>query len=115
MREFIENEYLLPSLAIGVPESVFWKKTPRTLQVYFKAQNKKDERAVQMMWKMGDYIRTVLQTTPVILGFANGKLPDYPDCPNFEVENNPKELNEQWVQNERLRAYAFFKSLGKHK
>lgn len=121
MKEFILNEFLLPSLAIGMPEEVFWKKTPKTLEIYFKAYAKKQEREQkrwsQQMWEMGIYVKWAIQTSVFPAGLYDGKhkLPDYPKCPYLEDENKPDGHDKQWVENERLRCYAYFKSFGKHK
>lgn len=121
MTEYIENEVLLPSLQIGVPEDVFWKKTPKTLQVYFKAYRKRKEeeakRWSQKMWEMGQYVRMAIANTVVVAGLYNGKhmSDNYPKCPYIEIENNPGEHSEQWVENEKLRLRCFLNSLGKHR
>ena len=120
MEEFIENEFLLPCLEIGMPESVFWEKTPKRLTVYFKAfQNRKEnefKRWSQQMWEMGIYMKKAIATSVFPVGLYDGKhnLPDYPECPHTKFENSSSEQNQQWVENERLRCYAYFKSLGKH-
>jgi hypothetical protein len=40
---------------------------------------------------------------------------EYPKCPHIEIENNSNDMTEEQVKNERLRAYTFLKSFGKHK
>lgn len=112
---------MLPSLAIGITEEVFWKQTPRTLAIYFEAYNLKQEREVkrwsQQAWEIGLRVKQALNTSVLVAGLWDGKhRPDeYPDCPHIKIENNSNEMTEQQVENERLRAYAFFKSFGKHK
>ena len=121
MRAFVENECLIPSLSIGIPEDVFWKKTPKSLAIYFKAYRKRKEdeakRWSQQAWEMGMYVKAAIATTVVPAGLYDGKhrLSDYPQCPHIKVENNPDEQDEQWVKNERLRCYAYFKSFGKNR
>jgi hypothetical protein len=121
LREFIENECLLPSLAIGIPEEVFWKKTPKTLAIYFKAYRKQKEeeakRWSQQMWEMGIYVKWAIATSVFPAGLYDGKhkLPEYPKCPHTNVENNTSEMTEEQLKAERLRTYYYFKSLGKHK
>ena len=120
MEEFIENEFLLPCLEIGMPESVFWDKTPKRLTVYFTAFQRRKENEMkrwsQQMWEMGVYMKAAIATSVFPAGLYDGKhkLPDYPECPHTKFENSPNEQDEQWVENERLRCYAYFKSLGKH-
>lgn len=119
--EFIENEFLLPCLEIGMRDDVFWEKSPKDLSIYFKAYNNIKEREYkrwsQQMWEMGVYVKAAIATTVFPAGLYDGKhrLSDYPKCPHTEIENNPSELDEQWVENERLRCYVYFKSLGSHK
>lgn len=121
MIDFIENEFLLPCLEIGVSEEVFWDKTPKELTIYFKAFRKIQEREAkrwsQQMWEMGLYVKLAIGTSVFPAGLYDGKrkLPDYPNCPHTEIENTANEENEQWIKNERLRCYAYFKSFGKHK
>jgi hypothetical protein len=112
---------LLPSLVIGVSEDVFWKQTPKTLQLYVEAYNQRreaeDKRMLQMLWKMGDYIRVAMSSIVVPVGFIDSinNLQKYPECPFNKDENNANEMSEQQIQNERLRCYMFFKAFGKHK
>ena len=119
MTDFIENEFLLPCLEIGVPESVFWEKTPKGLTIYFTAYRNSKEREIkrwsQQMWEMGMYVKAAIATSVFPAGLYDGKhkLPDYPKCPHTEFENSSGEQDEQWVKNERMRCFAFFKSLGK--
>ena len=121
MREFVENECLIPSLAIGIPEDVFWKKTPKSLGIYFKAYQKQKEdeakRWSQQAWEMGMYVKAAISTSIFVAGLYDGKHkpPEYPECPHTKLENNLSEKNEQWVKNERLRCYGFLKSLSVHK
>lgn len=64
------------------------------------------------MWEMGIWVKNAIQTSVFVAGLYNGKtVPQYPNCPYLEDEQNKQD--EQWIKNERLRAYAFFKSLGK--
>ena len=112
---------MLPSLVIGVSEDVFWKQTPKTLQLYVKAYNQRreaeDKRMLQMLWKMGDYMRVAMSSIVVPIGLVDNinNLQKYPECPFAKDENNSNEMSEQQIQNERLRCYMFFKSFGKHK
>lgn len=116
MREYIENECLLPSLKIGIPEDVFWRKTPKTLKIYFDAYKQKREeedlRTMQILWKMGDYVRCAISSSVFVMGMAkSSSLPEYPKCPQPKFENNEEQLSEQQIKNERLKLYAYLKSL----
>ena len=118
----IEKEFLLPSLAIGVPESVFWEKTPKTIQVYFDAYSKRKEietnEWLQRAWIMGAYVRKAISSSIFIAGLYNGKgsIPEYPKEPiKLKTENNPDEMTEERKEIERQRLVSFLNSLGKHK
>ena len=119
MTSFIENEFLLPCLEIGMDYDVFWNRTIHEINLCFKAySNKKENEAKrwsQKMWEMGLYVKNAIMTSVVPVGLYDGKskIPDYPKCPHTENENNSNELDEQWVKNERLRCYAYLKSIGK--
>lgn len=121
MSKFIENEFLLPSLAIGVPENVFWEKTPKTIQVYFKAYEKQKEWAAkewqQKMWVMGQYVKAAIGTSVFAAGLYDGKhsLPKYPEFPQFKDENNSGEVSEERKEIEKRRLIAYLNSLGGHK
>lgn len=121
MTTLIEKECLLPSLAIGVPESVFWEKTPKTIQVYFKAYEKQKEWAAkewrQKMWVMGKYVKNAIETSVFAAGLYDGKhsLPEYPEFPQFEDENNPSDMSEERKEIEKQRLIKFLNGLGKHK
>lgn len=122
MKNLIEKEFLLPSLAIGVPESVFWEKTPKTIQVYFDAYSKRKEMEtnewLQRAWIMGAYVRKAISSSVFVAGLYNGKgsIPEYPKEPiRLKNENNPDEMTEERKEIERQRLVSFLNSLGKHK
>lgn len=119
MRAFIENEYLLPCLSMGIPEDVFWQKSPRTIRLYIKAFEMREEREAkrwsQKAWEMGAYVRWAIATSVFPAGLYDGKgrLPNYPNCPYINSENNPEELTEEQKQYERMRCYNYLMSFGK--
>lgn len=121
MTTLIEKEYLLPSLAIGVPESVFWEKTPKTIQIYFNAYAQKKEHEAkewrQKMWVMGQYVKAAIGTSVFVAGLYDGKhsLPKYPEFPQFKDENNSGEVSEERKEIEKRRLIAYLNSLGGHK
>lgn len=121
MEEFIENEFLLPALSIGISEDVFWKQSPKSIKLYFKAYQMAKERewkeTEQKAWLMGVYVKQAIATSVFAAGLYDGKhkLPDYPQCPHTNFENNSNEMSEKELEAQRLRAYAYFKSFGKHK
>lgn len=72
---------------------------------------------LQLLWKMGDYIRVAMSSIVVPIGFIDNvnNLQKYPECPFIKDENNTNELTEQQIANERLRCYMFFKAFGRNK
>lgn len=122
MKNLIEKEFLLPSLAIGVPESVFWEKTPKTIQVYFDAYSKRKEMDMdewlQKAWVMGAYVRKAISSSIFVAGLYNGKssVPDYPKEPiRLKNENNADEMTDERKEIEKQRLVAFLNSFAKHK
>lgn len=71
----------------------------------------------QKSWLMGAYIKQAINSSVFVAGLYDGKhkIPDYPQCPHTNVENNSNEMDEKELEAQRLRAYAYFKSFGKHK
>lgn len=116
IREWVRNEYLLPSLVIGVPEDIFWKQTPITIQLYFKADKAKQQRNIQMAWLQGIYVKRALQSTILAAALADDKvaknMPKYPECPYNEQESSV-ELTEEQKQKERDRLYMYYKAFAK--
>ena len=90
------------------------------MALYFKAYTQRKETEAkewsQKMWQMGIYVKAAILTSVFPVGLYDKKyrLPDYPECPYTKNENNSDEMNEQQVQNERMRCYMYFKSFGKH-
>ena len=121
MEAFIENEFLLPSLVIGIPEEVFWTKTPKTIQLYFKAyQQRKEEEGKELeykAWLFGAYTRAAISTSVFTAGLWDGKhKPDeYPKPPKFDnkKEDEQTEYTQEQIELERNRVLAYLKSLGK--
>ena len=120
MEEFITEEFLLPSLVIGVPEEVFWTKTPKTIQVYFRAYNKMKEQEgkewAYKAWLTGLYTKAAISTSVFVAGLYDGKHKpkDYPKPPKFEDnEQTEEEYTQEQIELERSRVVAYLKSLGK--
>lgn len=109
----MRQEYLLPSLVIGLDENIFWKQTPKTILIYFEADKQKQLRRQQEMWLMGAYVKTALSTTIITAGLADkstpSKMPKYPDMPQLAEET---EMTEERKEAERRRMYAYYKRLG---
>lgn len=83
--------------------------TPRSIQIDFKAYEKRQKNEVQMIWLQGLYFRSALSSTPVAMGMAKGELPKYAKMP-YEEEQK-EEMNEETLQKQREMAFYGFVSL----
>lgn len=107
-------------MIIGGCRSDFWGLTPKTIQIDFEAYQERQKRAAQDRWELGAYVKAALSSSVLACGLADkrtaGKLPKYPERP-FTDENTAQseEMSEERLQQERLKAYCFFKTLGKRK
>ena len=105
----MRQEFLKPSLVIGVSEDVFWKQTPKTIQIYFEAEEERQKRKIQEMWLLGGYFKQALSSTILVAGLADkdthNKIPKYPQCP-YQDENE-RELTEEQKQYERMRLVQY--------
>jgi hypothetical protein len=109
VREWVRQEYLLPSLVIGLDEDRFWKQTPKTIQIYFEADKIRQQRQVQEAWLVGAYVKQALSSTILVAGLADkntaSKLPKYPKCP-YESEQE-KVLTDEQKEYEKLRLVQY--------
>lgn len=106
--EWIENEWHYYALIAGIDDNVFWHLTPKTIQVYFKAYNKRRQIAIQDLWLQGRYFACAIAST---LQFGKQKPPEYPPMP-YEEENEKELANdEEWVKAQRARAWQHFVTL----
>ncbi len=98
IKDFINEVYLLPYLTIGGSRNDFWELTPKTIQIDFKAYQKRMEIQEQQMWLQGLYIKRALESSVLICGLADKKvireMPKYPEMPKtqeqIESENYQK-------------------------
>ena len=115
MREWVRQEYLLPSLVIGLDEDKFWTLTPKTIQIYFEAERQKQKNRVQEIWLMGAYFKQALSSTILVAGIADknsaSKMPKFPVCPSKEVEEI--ELTEKQKCYERARLVQYLNRFSK--
>lgn len=91
IKEWIRHEFLLPFLVIGGTEQVFWTQTPKTIKIYWEAEQKKKELKEQEIWLLGQYIRNAISSVPLnVAGFIQKEkqLAKYPECPYLpKIEN----------------------------
>lgn len=122
MREFIENEYLIPALSIGVDYNTFWTLSPKTLKPFFDADLRRFKRENDIAdlknWQAGQYYKIALADV-VGTAFGKNKVNNYPNKPLFQSDDSKQftqkkknELTEKEKENERLKAKLFFSNLG---
>lgn len=97
----MRSEWLYHALVIGVPEQIFWGQDPKTLEVYFKAYEKRRQIDIQDQWRQGLYFANAIAST---IYFGKGTPPKYPDMP-FQEENESS-ITEEELQKERAKFYS---------
>lgn len=114
VREWIENEFLVPFLSIHSDYDLFWRLTPRTLQFFFRAEEIKQKREHNIQdlhnYQLGLYIK-VAQASNL------DKKAKYFDKPKFQIEmgeKKEKQLSKKQIEAERLKLQLFFTNLGKY-
>lgn len=101
----MENEWHYYALIVGIEDSVFWHLTPKTIQIYFKAYNKRRQTQIQDLWLQGKYFGCAIAST---LQFSKQKPPEYPEMPYQDEDNEQLAQNEDWVKAQRQIAYDHF-------
>lgn len=114
VREWIENEFLIPFLSIHSDYDLFWRLTPRTLQYFFRAEEIRQKRMHNIQdlhnYQLGLYIK-VAQASNL------DKKAKYFDKPKFQIEmgeKKEKQLSKKQIEAERLKLQLFFTNLGKY-
>lgn len=108
MRDWIENEWLIPALSYGMSMDEFWRHTPRTITLWFKGLElrEKNEHNIRDAenWQLGAYMLQAVAST-----LSKGV--KYPKKPQHQVEVLRQDrLSEEYIQKERLRAAVYFKN-----
>lgn len=93
--DWIENEWHYHALVIGIDDSVFWHLTPKTIQVYFKAYEKRRKIEIQDLWLQGRYFACAIAST---LSFSKSKPPDYPEMPYQDEEEQEQKHSDDWMR-----------------
>lgn len=92
----------------------YWKDNPQLLYNYKRAYEFTQKKLEQHIWLASRYNQGAIMSSVVnvagITDYSKYKIPEMPECPYLD-EQQAKPLSEQQVENERLRAYAFFKNL----
>lgn len=89
----------MPYLAIGGSRETFWKLTPKTIEIDFKAYKMKYEMQLKMAWVQGLYIKQAIQSSVMVCTLADKqnvkKMPKYPDEPKSEQDLTPENIDAQ--------------------
>lgn len=97
---------------MGIDENRFWQLTPKTIQVYFRAYERREQLATQKLWLQGQYFRWAIAST---ISFDK-KPADYPEMPFKEEFEKEQANDEEWLKVQRARAWEHFATiLSKHK
>lgn len=108
IKDWVENEWHFNALVIGIDDSVFWHLTPKTIQTYFKAYNKKRKMQIQDIWLQGYYFKWAIVSS---LQFSKQKPPDYPEMPYKDEEEKELAKDENWLKRQREIAFNHFSAL----
>lgn len=96
----------------------YWYDNPQLLYNYKRAYEFTQKKLEQHIWLASRYnqgaFSSAVMNVAGITDYKKYKIPEMPKCPHIE-EEKAKPLTQQQVENERLRAYAFFKNLKSHK
>ena len=96
-------------------ENIFWKQTPKTIQIYFEADKIRQQQRVQEAWLIGLFVKQALSSTILVAGLADkstpNHIPKYPKCP-YEPETE-RELTEEQKVYERARLVQYLNKFSK--
>lgn len=111
MRDWIENEFLVPFLSIDGNYDLFWTLTPRNLKFFFRAEELKQKREHNIIdahnWQLGLYFKLAHASN------MDNKA-KYFTKPKFQIEiktNGEKKLSQAEIEKERARVKLFFENL----
>lgn len=93
---------------MGISEDVFWKQTPKTIQIYFEAYKKTRQRQIQDMWTQGAYFRSAIISS---IHLGKGNPPPYPKMPFTEESDNSLADDEEWLKLQREKAKLKFMTI----
>lgn len=93
----------------------YWYDNPQLLYNYKRAYEFKQKQVEQQIWLLARYNQSAFSSSVLnvagITDYKKYKIPDFPECP-YRNENKEKVImTDKQVENERLRAYAFFKNI----
>lgn len=109
MREWIENEWLIPALSYGMTMDEFWRHTPRTLTLWFKGREMQ-ERIYHNIKDTENHQLGVYICRAIAACLDNKS--KYPQKALFQVDTSSQQDEEERLQRERNRVIAFFNAWG---
>lgn len=99
----------------GMTPEQYWYDNPELYFNYKRAYDFKQKQLEQHIWLMANYnqqaITCSVVNVPGITDYKKYKVPNMPECPHTG-RGNSLGMSQKEVENERLRAYAFFKTMG---
>lgn len=102
---------MIPSLALGISEELFWTLSPSRLYPYLEADKRKQEKRDLEMWRMGFYVKNAVAVA--IDKVLNGRKStlEYMDKPLLaQVKESQQEV--ELSEDEKMRQVeALFMSL----
>ena len=102
---------MIPSLALGISEELFWTLSPSRLYPYLEADKRKQEKRDLEMWRMGFYVQNAVAVAiDKVLNGSKSTL-EYMDKPLLaQVKESQQEV--ELSEDEKMRQVeALFMSL----
>ena len=104
------------ALIIGMTPEQYWFDNPQLLYNYKRAYEFTQKKIEQNLWLASGYNKEAFSSSILnvvgITDYKKYKIPDMPKCPYVEEEKSKQQImTQQQIENERLRAYAFFKNI----
>ena len=102
---------MIPCLALGISEELFWTLNPKRLHPYLEAEKLIQEKRDAEMWRMGMYVYNAVQTA--VDNVINGRKSQakYMDKPLLEQYKEAKQEVALTEEDEMKQVEAFFLSL----
>lgn len=102
---------MIPCLALGISEELFWTLNPKRLHPYLEAEKLIQEKRDAEMWRMGMYVYNAVRTA--VDNVLNGRKSQakYMDKPLLEQYKEAHQEVELTEEDEMKQVEAFFLSL----
>ena len=111
MRDWIEQEMLIPFLSIGGDYNLFWTLTPRTISLFWRAEEIKQKRLINLAdsqnYQLGIYMK-------LAHGSNFDKKCKYPKKPIFQIKEEKEKtkiITQQEKENEKLKLLLLLKNI----